>query len=284
MWMCSPSKRSSLPSPTSTSIRNAWPALVRRVPWIRARVKAAYEEAAKKAGQTPETLGGPAAWEPAGDLDGLVAQGAEIGVLSRKAALGEDVTGLQELVTYGLKGMAAYADHAQILGQEDDAVYAFLHEALDYLTQAKQSVDELVGLALKCGEVNLTVMGLLDAANTGSLRPSRADRGARRAAQGQGHPRSRATISRTWRNCSSRPRARASTSTRTARCCRRTVTRSSRSLPAPGRQLRRRVAGPEEGVRRFPRRDSDDDELHPERRAIATRRASSPAGWWRGRA
>ena len=143
-------------------------ALVRRLPWIRARVRAAYEAAAKKAGQTPDTLGGPAAWEPAGDLDGLVAQGAEIGVLSRKATLGEDVTGLQELLTYGLKGMAAYADHAQILGQEDDAVYAFFYQALDYLTQAEQSADELVGLALKCGEVNLTVMGLLDTANTGA--------------------------------------------------------------------------------------------------------------------
>ena len=143
-------------------------ALVRRLPWIRARVRAAYEAAAKKAGQTPDTLGGPAEWEPAGDLDGLVAQGAEIGVLSRKATLGEDVTGLQELLTYGLKGMAAYADHAQILGQEDDAVYAFFYQALDYLTQAEQSADELVGLALKCGEVNLTVMGLLDTANTGA--------------------------------------------------------------------------------------------------------------------
>jgi len=143
-------------------------ALVRRLPWVRARVRAAYEAAAKKAGQTPDTLGGPAEWEPAGDLDGLVAQGAEIGVLSRKATLGEDVTGLQELLTYGLKGMAAYADHAQILGQEDDAVYAFFYQALDYLTQAEQSADELVGLALKCGEVNLTVMGLLDTANTGA--------------------------------------------------------------------------------------------------------------------
>ncbi len=44
-----------------------------------------------------------------------------------------DAQALQELVTYGLKGVAAYADHAQILGQEDDAVYAFFHEALDFL-------------------------------------------------------------------------------------------------------------------------------------------------------
>ena len=44
----------------------------------------------------------------------------------------ETVVGLQELLTYGLKGTAAYADHARILGQEDEAVYAFFHEALEF--------------------------------------------------------------------------------------------------------------------------------------------------------
>ena len=143
-------------------------ALLRRLPWVRARVKTAYEEAARKAGGTPEDLGGPAAWRPAGDLDGLVKQGEEIGVLSRKEKFGEDITGLQELLTYGLKGMAAYADHAQILGQEDDEVYAFFYRALDYLAKDEQTADELTTLALTCGEMNLSVMGLLDAANTGA--------------------------------------------------------------------------------------------------------------------
>jgi len=143
-------------------------AFLRKAPWIRERLKTAYEEAAKKAGKTPEMLGGPASWKPAADLDGLVKQGEEIGVMSRKKEFGEDITGLQELLTSGLKGMAAYADHAHILGQEDDEVYAFLYRALDYLTRGKQSVDELTGLALACGEMNLRVMGLLDAANTGA--------------------------------------------------------------------------------------------------------------------
>ena len=140
--------------------------LLLRAAELKDGLRGAYEKAARKAGGTPEKLEGPAAWEPAGDLEGLVAQGAEIGIESRKAALGEDITGLQELLTYGLKGMAAYADHAQVLGQEDEEAYAFFHEALEYLTRDGQTADELVALCLKCGEMNLRVMGLLDKAHT----------------------------------------------------------------------------------------------------------------------
>ena len=73
----------------------------------------------------------PAAWIPASDLNGLLQQGKEVSILSRRAALGEDLSGLQELILYGIKGTAAYLDHAQTLGQDDPAVYAKLHEALD---------------------------------------------------------------------------------------------------------------------------------------------------------
>jgi len=101
-------------------------------------------------------------------LDGLITQGEAVGVENRKEKLGDDLTGLQELVLYGLKGMAAYADHARILGQEDATVYAFFHEALAYLKQGEPTVDALFALAMRTGEVNLTVMGLLDGANTGT--------------------------------------------------------------------------------------------------------------------
>jgi hydroxylamine reductase len=63
--------------------------------------------------------------------------------------------------------MAAYADHALILGVEDDDVYAFFHEALDFLASDPTDVNALVGMALRVGEVNLKVMGMLDQANTG---------------------------------------------------------------------------------------------------------------------
>jgi hydroxylamine reductase len=75
---------------------------------------------------------------------------------------------LQEILTYGLKGTAAYAHHAMILGHEDDEVYAFFNEALNFLTRKDITVDELVAMNLKCGEINLKVMGLLDTANTGT--------------------------------------------------------------------------------------------------------------------
>lgn len=107
-------------------------------------------------------------WTPAEDLNGLIAQGEAVGIEARMEKLGPDVTGLQELIMYGLKGTAAYADHAYVLDKEDDSVYAFFHEALTCLTNPFPSVDELVAMALKVGEVNLTVMGLLDEANTGT--------------------------------------------------------------------------------------------------------------------
>jgi hydroxylamine reductase len=140
--------------------------LLLRAPAMRAQIRGAYEAACAKARRQTETLGGPAAWEPAGDQAGLVKQGEAGGIEERRQRLGADITGLQELLTYGLKGVAAYADHAQILGFEDEQVYAFVHEALDYLTRDNPTVDELVALALRCGEANLNVMGALDAANT----------------------------------------------------------------------------------------------------------------------
>jgi hydroxylamine reductase len=64
--------------------------------------------------------------------------------------------------------MAAYADHAAILGQEDDAVYAFMQEGMAATLNEDLSVDDYIGLVMKCGEVNLKTMELLDAANTGT--------------------------------------------------------------------------------------------------------------------
>jgi len=135
---------------------------------LRDRARGMYEEASAKVGREPEVLDGPAVWTPAGDLDGLVRQGEEVSIESRRERFGEDIAGLQELLTYGVKGTAAYADHAQILGNEDDAVYAFIHKALDFLTKEDPSVDELVSMSLQCGEVNIKAMELLDAANTGA--------------------------------------------------------------------------------------------------------------------
>ncbi len=85
-----------------------------------------------------------------------------VGVLATE---NEDVRSLRELLIIGLKGVAAYADHAAVLGFEDDAIYAFIMEALDSTTK-DLSVDEMVGLVMKAGEVSVTTMALLDKANT----------------------------------------------------------------------------------------------------------------------
>ncbi len=141
---------------------------LRRAATIRDRARQLYESACAGAGQTAEILDGPAAWQPGADRDQLVRQGGEVGIAARKEVLGDDITGLQELVLYGLKGTAAYADHALILGKEDAEVYATFHEGLDFLTHENPTVEQLLGWAMKIGELNLKVMELLDTANTGA--------------------------------------------------------------------------------------------------------------------
>jgi hydroxylamine reductase len=134
---------------------------------IKAKARELYKDAAQKAGGAAEELDCPVAWwENTDDLDGLVRKGESVSIDSRIDKLGEDVASLQELLTYGVKGVAAYADHAQILGKEDESVYAFIHRALDYLTRTPTKADELVAINLKCGEVNLRAMELLDQAHT----------------------------------------------------------------------------------------------------------------------
>ncbi len=103
------------------------------------------------------------------DLEALVAAGEAEGIAQRRRAVGDDVAGLQELLTYGLKGVAAYADHAAILGRTDDAVNAFFHEALSFLAESPAKAEDLLGMCLRCGEINLKVMALLDAAHTGAF-------------------------------------------------------------------------------------------------------------------
>ncbi len=135
---------------------------------MREHVKEICESEAVSIGEIYEleSRDGPHLWEPAEDLDGLIRQGEETSIGLRIERVGEDVTSLQELLMYGIKGTAAYAHHAAHLGQTDLFVALFLYEALDYLAQEGDDSDRLVELALECGKVNLRVMELLDTANT----------------------------------------------------------------------------------------------------------------------
>ena len=142
--------------------------LIRRGAKVRANMRGVCAETCRKAGREPQALPADAAIEPAADLLGLIRQGESVAISKRLGSLGADVTGLQELITYGLKGMAAYVDHARVLDKEDDGVYAFIHESLTFLSDNPTDIGALTAMALKVGEVNLKVMELLDAANTGT--------------------------------------------------------------------------------------------------------------------
>jgi len=110
---------------------------------------------------------GPLTFKPEPASDALVAQGEKVGIQS-DPDINPDILSLRELLIYGIRGMAAYIDHAAILGQEDDGVYAFMQEGMASTLNSELSVDDYIGLVLKCGEVNLKAMELLDAGNTGT--------------------------------------------------------------------------------------------------------------------
>ena len=78
----------------------------------------------------------------------------------------EDIRSLRELITYGLKGMAAYTRHANVLGFRDEDVHTFISETLEKITDDSLSVDDLVALTLATGEHGVKAMALLDEANT----------------------------------------------------------------------------------------------------------------------
>ncbi|MBN2529912.1 MAG: hydroxylamine reductase [Deltaproteobacteria bacterium] len=99
-----------------------------------------------------------------GDSAEYETRGAAVGVLSQE---NEDVRSLRELLIYGVKGLAAYASHAAALGKTSSAVYDFIIEAMASTTKVL-SMDEMIGLVLKAGETAVTVMALLDEANTGA--------------------------------------------------------------------------------------------------------------------
>lgn len=133
----------------------------------RDRVKALYEAAAQQQGITPDILTGAAAWIPATTQAELLIQ-SKLGAMNKDAdTVGEDIVGLRAMMIYGIKGLAAYAHHAHALGYEDEEIYARLETALDFLANDPTDAGELLTGNLEVGAINLKVMELLDAANTG---------------------------------------------------------------------------------------------------------------------
>ncbi len=138
-------------------------ALIKKAVELRERCK----EAVKKAGGKTDFTADAATFIPAATKEKMAEQGEKVTPKNAWSKNG-DIHSLQEILLYGLKGIAAYADHAQILGQEDDKVYGFIHESLAALTDDSIPMDKWLERVLKCGEINLRTMELLDAANTGA--------------------------------------------------------------------------------------------------------------------
>ncbi|MBW2643983.1 MAG: hydroxylamine reductase [Deltaproteobacteria bacterium] len=126
---------------------------------LKDKVMAAYKE--KNGEDFDGKLHHSATWF-SDDVAEFEEKAKSVGVLSTE---NEDVRSLRELLIIGLKGIAAYADHAAILGFEKDEIYNFIMEALTSTTK-DLTVDEMVGLVLKAGETAVNTMALLDEANT----------------------------------------------------------------------------------------------------------------------
>lgn len=103
-------------------------------------------------------------FKPSKNVEEVIVEGKKLGIMSDE--IDEDVRSLRELLIYGLKGMAAYAHHAWVLGFKNYEVNNFLFEALAKTLDLNLSVDQLFDLNMKLGQVNLKCMELLDAANT----------------------------------------------------------------------------------------------------------------------
>ena len=135
---------------------------------FRDRARELYTEAAADAGENPEDLAWADEWQPADDLDDLIRQGEKVGIEPRLEKYGKDIGGLQETIIYGLKGAGAYTHHAKVLGKEDEELYGFFHEMLDYVASEPSDLNDLFENTLRAGELNLQAMQILDAANTGA--------------------------------------------------------------------------------------------------------------------
>lgn len=109
-----------------------------------------------------------ACWKPRADsLDELIAKGLAVGIMT-DPNLNPDIRSLRELLIYGLKGLAAYTEHAYVLGQYNSELLEFLQTGLEATTNDQLGANDLVGLVLECGKMGVGAMALLDGANTGA--------------------------------------------------------------------------------------------------------------------
>ncbi len=132
----------------------------------KARLKAAYEAACLTQNLKPKELLGAAQFEISAEKAAMLSQAPSAALKRDIADIGEDILGLRLLVLYGLKGVAAYMEHARILGQQDTHVYGEFHRIMATLGEDPSDINELLALAMACGHLNYKVMEMLDKGET----------------------------------------------------------------------------------------------------------------------
>ncbi|WP_442900377.1 hydroxylamine reductase [Geoalkalibacter sp.] len=137
-------------------------AVVRKTVEMRDKAWALFEKVngGPYIGEVPDAA---ANWPCPASREEMVALGKKRGVKSFNSD--PDINSVQNILLYGCKGMAAYADHAHILGKDDNEIYAFLHKALAAVAENKLGLMDFVGLCVECGQTNIKCMGLLNQAH-----------------------------------------------------------------------------------------------------------------------
>ena len=135
---------------------------IKRTYEVRSNIRKIYESEVDKLedSELPEA----ATWR-ADDIDRCYEKSKEVGALTTED---EDIRSLRELLTYGIKGIAAYADHAQILGESREEIFEFIQRGLAATLDDSLGVEDLLGLVVESGEIAVKTMEALDKANTGS--------------------------------------------------------------------------------------------------------------------
>ncbi|UQZ91043.1 hydroxylamine reductase [Deltaproteobacteria bacterium Smac51] len=129
---------------------------------------AAYRDQLKQKADMPECDCEEMNLKPAETLDSLIKQAADHSAYWHKDLPEAATLGLRETAVYGLKGLCAYADHASVLGQEDENLFKFVYECLAATRDKSLTLDDWLAMALKVGEMNVLAMKLLDDGNTGA--------------------------------------------------------------------------------------------------------------------
>jgi hydroxylamine reductase len=141
-------------------------ALIGRALSVRDTARRLYETACRERGLVPDVLPLAATWQPGVTREQLLAAAPMASLVKDLDRVGPTVTGLRELLLYGLKGCAAYAEHARVVGFTRDDVLARIHDCGAFLAEGPTDVGALVEQAMALGALNLDIMGLLDEAHT----------------------------------------------------------------------------------------------------------------------